>query len=132
MTPTPVITESESCDHFKFWIKISFNDYRSRQMFILCWHSGVEGPAVAGRPARRRCDTHSAVTATRCPFAVLQNSRRLAVGVYTEAVAVADNEGLHSKDVDVDVVRREAGQQAMPYPDEVEGRECDGGERYSI
>lgn len=54
-----------------------------------------------------------------------------AVGVYTEVVAVADNEGRHSKDVDV-VVRREAGQQAMPCPDEVEGRECDGGERYGI
>lgn len=24
-TPTPAITESESCDHFEFGIKISFN-----------------------------------------------------------------------------------------------------------
>lgn len=86
---------------------------------------------MAGRSDRLRCDTHSAVTATRCPFAVLQSSRRLAVGVYTEAVADADNGGLHSKDVGV-VVRREAGQQAMLCQDEVEGRECDGGERYSI
>lgn len=86
---------------------------------------------MAGRPDRVRCDTHSAATATQCPFAVLQSSHRFAVGVYTEVVAVADNEGRHSKDVDV-VVRREAGQQAMPCPDEVEGRECDGGERYGM
>jgi hypothetical protein len=89
---------------------------------------------VAGIPDRLHCDTHAAATVTRCPFAVLRNSHRLAAGGYTEAVAVADNSGRRSKDVVVVdyVVRREAGQQAKQCRDGDEGRECAAGEHCSI